>query len=70
MKEFMFTTMFFIVLIMFSILVSSIADYARCKEISNALNYKYTWHYWTGCVIEKPDGSKALLRQMRDFERK
>ena len=70
MKEFLLTTIFFTFLILFSLMVSSIADYQRCKEISGALNYKYTWHYWTGCIIEKPDGSKALLRQMRDFERK
>ena len=68
MKEFLFTAIFFSFLIFFTLIVSSLADYQRCKETSNALNYKYAWHYWTGCVIEKPDGSKALLRQMRNFE--
>ena len=70
MKEFILMVGFFLLLLLFALCMSSLTDYTRCKEISNALNYKYTWHYWTGCVIEKPDGSKALLRQMRDFERK
>jgi hypothetical protein len=33
------------------------------------LNYKTEWHYWTGCVVEKPDGSRVLLKQMRDMEK-
>ena len=68
MKDFLFSCVFFGICIFICIVIDSIADYQRCKETSNALNYKYAWHYWTGCVIEKPDGSKALLRQMRNFE--
>ena len=69
MKECLFSLVFIVFIVALSTTISSLSDYTRCKETSNALNYKYTWHYWTGCVIEKPDGSKALLRQMRNFER-
>lgn len=70
MKEFLVMCLLFGSLLILCLTISFVTDYTRCKEISNALNYKYTWQYWTGCVIEKPDGSKALLRQMCDFERK
>ena len=69
MKDFLYMCIFFGICIFICIIIASFTDYTRCKETSNALNYKYTWHYWTGCIIEKPDGSKALLRQMRNFEK-
>lgn len=69
MKEFLFTLMFFGVMLGVTILITGSADNFRCHEIGNALNYKVDWHYWTGCVVEKPDGSKVLLKQMRDFDK-
>ncbi len=68
MRDFLFSCVFFGICIFICIAIASITDYQRCKETSNVLNYKYTWQYWTGCVIEKPDGTKALLRQMRNYE--
>ena len=59
------TIIFFVIIIGGSCIPSSF----RCSEIGNKLNYKTQWFFWTGCVVEKPDGSKVLLKQMRDFER-
>ena len=70
MKEYLFSALILSSFIFFAIVVGSLTDYTRCKEIGNALNYKVQWGYWTGCIVEKPDGSKSLLRQLRDFERK
>ena len=41
----------------------------ECSQVGKVLNYKTEWHYWTGCVVEKPDGSHVLLKQIRNMER-
>ena len=41
----------------------------ECSQVGKVLNYKTEWHYWTGCVVEKPDGSHVLLKQIRNTER-
>ena len=47
--------------------ISCFTESHTCSETGKALNYKTEWHYWTGCVVEKPDGSRVLLKQMRDW---
>ena len=63
--------MAFIAFIFFLVVIggSIIANLFQCSEVGNKLNYKTQWYFWTGCIVEKPDGSKVLLKQMRDFER-
>ena len=63
--------MAFITVIFFTVVIgcSCVSSSFQCSEVGNKLNYKTQWYFWTGCVVEKPDGSKVLLKQMRDFER-
>lgn len=42
-------------------------DTIECSAKANALGYKHEYHIFTGCVLEKPDGKKVLLQQLRDF---
>ena len=55
-------------LIVFGVLfgISCFTESHTCSETGKTLNYKTEWHYWTGCVVEKPDGSRVLLKQIRD----
>ena len=68
MNEGCFTIIVFGLIISVAILFESITGYLHCTEVGKTLNYKTEWHYWTGCIVEKPDGSKVLLRQMRAWE--
>ena len=63
------TFIFFIFLAALLVGFSAIVDSTRCSETGKALNYKTEWHYWSGCVVTKPDGNKVLLRQMRDMDK-
>ena len=49
--------------------ITCISENFRCSEVGKTLNYRTEWYYWTGCVVTKPDGSKVLLKQMRDMEK-
>ena len=69
MDELIMTFMILVILIMMSVGLSSATDSFRCYSVGKTLNYKTEWHYWTGCVVEKPDGGRVLLRQMRDMEK-
>ena len=42
-------------------------DKIECNTKANAIGYKSEYHYFTGCVLEKPNGKKVLLRQLRDY---
>lgn len=39
-----------------------------CTQKAKALGYKGSYGVITGCVLEKPNGKKVLLEQLRDFE--
>lgn len=41
----------------------------ECHSKANALGYKCSWGWFQDCVVTKPNGSKALLQQLRDFEK-
>ena len=69
MSEGCLTIIFFVTLGAIIIGVSSIGANIQCNETGKALSYKTEWHYWSGCVVTKPDGSKVLLKQMRDMEK-
>lgn len=39
----------------------------QCYKTAKVLGYQCSYQYMVGCVIHKPDGSKVLLKQMRQF---
>lgn len=65
--EFLCTTIAFLTFITICIGITNMVEMVRCDQVGKTLNYKTEWHYWTGCVVEKPSGEKVLLRQLRDF---
>ena len=69
MNEGCMTIIFLGIVLILMIGVSCIMENIQCSQTGKALNYKTEWHYWTGCVVTKPDRSKVLLKQMRDMER-
>ena len=69
MDELIMTIMIFAFLLFACIGISSATDSIHCSAVGKTLNYKTEWHYGTGCVVEKPDGSRVLLKQMRDTEK-
>lgn len=69
MKDIIATLVVFIVLFGVCSGITCICENYGCSEVGKTLNYKTEWHYWTGCVVTKPDGSKVLLKQMRDMEK-
>ena len=69
MNDGLLTFLFFAFLTLICVGLSAVADSTRCREVGKALNYSIEWHYWSGCVVTKPDGNKVLLRQMRDLDK-
>ncbi len=39
----------------------------QCTRTAKVLNYKSEYNYVTGCILEKPNGKKILLEQLRDY---
>lgn len=39
----------------------------QCTRTAKVLNYKSEYNYVTGCILEKPNGKKILLKQLRDY---
>ena len=42
-------------------------DAISCSKTTEVLGYKCQYSIWTGCVVEKPNGEKFLLEQLRDI---
>lgn len=40
----------------------------QCEAKAKALGYKCEYGILQGCVLEKPNGKKVLLKQLRDFD--
>ena len=68
MNEGCFTIIVFGFFIGVCLIISCICGNIQCSEVGKTLNYRTEWHYWTGCVVEKPSGEKILLKQMRAWE--
>ena len=66
MNEGCMTFIFFAIIITICIGLSSALEYTQCSQVGKALNYKTEWHYFTGCIVDKP-GGKVLLKQMREL---
>lgn len=69
MSENLMTLIVFILFITICIGINTIISYAHCKGTGEVLSYQVEWHYWSGCVVTRPDGNKVLLRQIRDMDR-
>lgn len=39
----------------------------QCTRVAKDLNYKSEYHFITGCILEKTNGKKILLQQLRDY---
>ena len=59
----------FIVLLTVCIGGTNICNKITCESKASALGYKYEYGFWHGCVLEKPDGKRVLLEQLRDFDK-
>ena len=59
---------FFTILIIGGIVIGILlgVDAISCSKTAEVLDYKYQYSIWTGCVVEKPNGEKFLLEQLRD----
>ena len=45
-----------------------VVNKTECHLKADALGYKSNFAPLQGCVLEKPNGKKVLLEQLRDFE--
>lgn len=43
-------------------------DKIECKAKAKAIGYISEYGILQGCVLEKPNGKKILLKQLRDFD--
>lgn len=55
----------FVLLIIMVILYHSVLSQLKCTSKAKALGYKCEWGLFQGCVLEKPNGSKVLLENLR-----
>ena len=55
----------FVLLIVMVILYHSVLSQLKCISKAKALGYKCEWGIFQGCVLEKPNGSKVLLENLR-----
>ena len=44
------------------------SEFLECHCKAAALGYKCSYGVFSGCVLEKADGKKVLLEQLRDFD--
>ena len=51
-----------VVMVVLGVFVSSQLE---CTSKAKALGYKCEWGIFQGCVLEKPNGSKVLLENLR-----
>lgn len=58
----------FVLLLTIIMGVSYLVNKTECHLKADALGYKSTFAPLQGCVLEKPNGKKVLLEQLRDFE--
>ena len=56
---------FFILLIVMVIIGYFVVSQLECTSKAKALGYKCEWGVFQGCVLEKPNGSKVLLENLR-----
>jgi len=67
MREDLVIVLFIVILIIGVVIGSILLTSAQCTAKATALGYRCEYHILSGCVLEKPDGKKILLEQLRDF---
>lgn len=55
------------IFIVFTVAILLKGQNISCNAIAKELNYKAHFGIFTGCVLEKSNGQKVLLQQLRDF---
>lgn len=54
----------FLIVVMVVVMVSVLSQ-LECTSKAKALGYKCEWGLFQSCVLEKPNGSKVLLENLR-----
>ena len=54
-----------IFLLVIGVVMGSVLSQLECTSKAKALGYKCEWGIFQGCVLEKPNGSKVLLENLR-----
>ena len=65
MDEDLKAVLLFILLIIMAILGVIVSSQLECTSKAKAVGYKCEWGVFQGCVLEKPNGSKVLLENLR-----
>lgn len=50
------------------VILSYVLDSKECKAKAKVIGYKCEYSFWAGCVLEKPNGKRVLLEQLRGIE--
>ena len=62
-------TVFILVIVtIFVVFIGIQMDKYSCERTASELGYKCQYSIWTDCLVIKDDGSKVLLKQLRDFD--
>ena len=56
------TPLFFIGLLVYS------CNRIECNAVGKKIELKTEYSFWAGCIVEKPNGQKVLLEQMRNIQ--
>ena len=51
-----------------SSLIAYSVDKIECNAVGKKLDLKTDYSFWAGCIVEKPNGQKVLLEQMRNIQ--
>lgn len=67
-RDIILVVLVFIVVLTGIIYLAYFMNKKSCTAICTELGYKYSYGYWQGCIVEKPNGKKIRLEQIRDFD--
>ncbi len=67
MKEISELIILIVFFIVFCLAIFKISNY-QCHKTAEMLGYSCQWHPMIGCVLEKPNGQKILLKYLRHIE--
>lgn len=67
MKEAIFYIIFMLIFGGICVLMEVVSGYISCKQKGEVLELSTEYHYWTGCVVTKPNGEKVLFNQIREL---
>ena len=64
-KELKYILLSIFLLAVIGVVMGSVLSQLECTSKAKALGYKCEWGIFQGCVLEKPNGSKVLLENLR-----